>query len=68
MASADGVHHVVHNGEIYNFQEVRSELSRLGHTFRSGTDTEVISRRIRRVGPVMRGPVQRDVGVRPVGR
>ena len=32
----------VFNGEIYNFQSLRSELERKGHVFRSMTDTEVI--------------------------
>ncbi len=30
------------NGEIYNFQQLRSELQQLGHQFRTQTDTEVI--------------------------
>ncbi len=33
---------IVFNGEIYNFQSLRSELEQKGHRFRSRTDTEVI--------------------------
>jgi asparagine synthase (glutamine-hydrolysing) len=33
---------VVFNGEIYNFQEIRSELQGKGYVFRSNCDTEVI--------------------------
>jgi asparagine synthase (glutamine-hydrolysing) len=33
---------VVFNGEIYNFQELIPELARLGHVFRTKSDTEVI--------------------------
>lgn len=34
---------VVHNGIIENYQELKKELMDKGHTFRSETDTEVIS-------------------------
>lgn len=34
--------HITFNGEIYNFQEIRSELKGMGHSFESESDTEVI--------------------------
>ncbi len=33
---------VTYNGEIYNFIELKVELKRLGHKFRSNSDTEII--------------------------
>jgi asparagine synthase (glutamine-hydrolysing) len=42
MANEDGTIHVVHNGEVFNFQELREELLTKGHVFRSRSDTEVL--------------------------
>lgn len=42
MCDETGQLHLVFNGEIYNFQELRDQLQGMGHTFRSGTDSEVI--------------------------
>jgi len=42
MRSRSGRWTLVFNGEIYNFLELRTELERLGHAFRSRSDTEVL--------------------------
>jgi asparagine synthase (glutamine-hydrolysing) len=42
MPDDTGRFRLIHNGEIYNFLEVRAELQRLGVAFRSESDTEVI--------------------------
>jgi asparagine synthase (glutamine-hydrolysing) len=42
MSNEDGTLWIVHNGEVYNFLEIKKELESLGHDFRSRTDTEVI--------------------------
>ncbi len=38
----DGTLHLVLNGEIYNHQELRAELERRGHRFRTRSDVEVV--------------------------
>ncbi len=42
MSNARGDIQITFNGEIYNFQHLRRELERLGHSFRTRTDTEAI--------------------------
>jgi asparagine synthase (glutamine-hydrolysing) len=42
MSSADGRFTIVFNGEIYNFADIRSELTKTGHSFAGTGDTEVI--------------------------
>src|SRR5690348_7182127 len=40
MSTPDGRYHIVYNGEIYNYVELRSELESFGYQFRSRSDTE----------------------------
>jgi asparagine synthase (glutamine-hydrolysing) len=42
MASSDRRLHLVFNGEIYNWRELRQELESAGHVFTSQSDTEVV--------------------------
>lgn len=42
MANEDGSIWLSYNGEIYNYKELRQELTKKGHHFKSETDSEVI--------------------------
>jgi asparagine synthase (glutamine-hydrolysing) len=42
FVSECGRYHLIYNGEIYNFAEIRRELEALGHAFRTHGDTEVL--------------------------
>ena len=41
MFTDDGRYSIVYNGEIYNFQAIKSTLISKGYSFRSESDTEV---------------------------
>lgn len=59
MSTPDGKFHLVFNGEIYNFRDLRDRLEKSGHHFTSGTDTEVLLELLARDGhsvlPRLRG-------------
>ena len=44
ICSENGDAVIVFNGEIYNYEELRTELERRGHKFRTRTDTETVLR------------------------
>jgi asparagine synthase (glutamine-hydrolysing) len=64
MATPAGDLALTYNGEIYNFRELRSELSALGHSFRGTGDAEVLLAAWRQWGP---GCLGRLVGMFAMG-
>src|SRR5207248_626170 len=51
MHTADGRHHIVFNGEVYNYRELRRTLEGRGEQFTTGSDTEVLLRLLVCDGP-----------------
>lgn len=50
MSTLDRRYWIIHNGEVYNYLEIRRELEADGIAFHSGTDTEVILQAYRKWG------------------
>ena len=51
MSNEDQSIYIVYNGEVYNHQDLRTELQSLGHRFQSTCDTEVIIHAYEKWGP-----------------
>jgi len=51
MANEDGSLWIVYNGEIFNHADLRGELERAGHRFRTRCDTETILHAYESLGP-----------------
>ncbi|MBW2152793.1 MAG: asparagine synthase (glutamine-hydrolyzing) [Deltaproteobacteria bacterium] len=50
MGTEDGRIHIVYNGEVYNFKQIRRSLQQQGYSFQSASDTEVILKAYRQWG------------------
>jgi len=65
MLSRSGRYIITFNGEIYNYRELRAELGKLGHSFRSTSDTEVLLAAVDQWG--LRETLIRAVGMFAIG-
>lgn len=61
MVSSTERYVIVYNGEIYNFRDIRKELTLLGATFRGDSDTEVLLMAVEQWG--FEGALVRLVGM-----
>jgi asparagine synthase (glutamine-hydrolysing) len=50
MSDASGRFWITHNGEVFNFKELKADLEKTGFRFRTNTDTEVIVNSYARYG------------------
>jgi asparagine synthase (glutamine-hydrolysing) len=51
FSTPDGKYHIVFNGEIFNYIELKAELRQRGYTFRTESDTEVLLTAFLAYGP-----------------
>ena len=51
IGNKDGSLWIVYNGEAFNYIELKEELIKKGHTFSTGTDTEVVLHLYEEYGP-----------------
>jgi asparagine synthase (glutamine-hydrolysing) len=58
MSTPDGRYHIVYNGEIYNYVELRKDLESAGATFHSTSDTEVLLALLARDGDAALGKLE----------
>ena len=51
ISNETGDIHIVYNGEVYNFRQLRDDLEAKGHVFRTRTDTESLLHAYEEYGP-----------------